>query len=292
MRFAILGSVVVSGPDGPVPVTAPRELALLAELLVHAGRPVTREHLADRIWGEREVRHPAHAVHTLVSRLRSRLGDGGDPIATAGRCYTLAADDLDAARFRRLLGEARRAAGGDRTEAAVDLYGRALALWRGTALAGVPPGSRCVQAEQLQLEELRIGAVEERAEAWLRLGRHAALVGELVPLVEAYPFRERLRGALMIALYRSGQVAEALATYRRASTDLVGSYGISPGTELRRLHERILRAEEDLQAPAAPGRLRQALTDLQGSTARLEARVADLESALAAIVDTPGRTAR
>jgi DNA-binding SARP family transcriptional activator len=284
VRFAILGSVVVDGPDGPIPVTAPRELALLAELLVHAGRPVTREHLADRIWGEQEVRHPAHAVHTLVSRLRSRLGNGA--IATAGRCYTLTAEDLDAARFRRLLGEARRAAGADRTEAAVDLYGRALSLWRGTALAGVPPGSRCVQAEQLQLEELRVGAVEERAEAWLRLGRHDALVGELVPLVEAYPFRERLRAALMLGLYRGGQVAEALATYRRANTELVEKYGISPGAELRRLHERMLRADPDLQPPPAiPGRLRQVLTDL-------EARVTDLESALAAMVDTPGRTGR
>lgn len=316
MRFAILGSVTVVGPRGAVPVTAPRELALLAELLVHAGRPVTREHLADRIWGEQEVRHPAHAVHTLVCRLRRRLdgagsgpsgsgpgggaGGNGGGIETSGRCYTLGADEaaVDALRFRRLVGEARHAAGGDRAETAADLYGRALALWRGAALTGVPAGSRCVQAEQLQLDELRVSAVEERAELQLRLGGHDALVGELVPLVAAYPFRERLRAALMLALYRSGQVAEALQTYQRASSELVDSFGISPGADLRRLHDRMLHDDPALRPAAAgpepapvplpAGRLRQTLLDLQGSTARLEARVRDLETALAAI-GGPGR---
>lgn len=280
MRFGILGTVAVDGPRGPVPVTAPRELALLAELLVHAGHPVTREHLADRIWGEQPVRRPAHAVHTLVCRLRGRLG--GAPITTAGQCYTLTPEDLDAARFRELLGTARRA----RPAEAADAYGAALALWRGAPLAGVPAGP-CVRAEQLQLDELRIGALEERAWAALRQGRSDGLVGELVPLAEAYPFRERLRAALMLALYRDGQVAEALATYRRASAALVDGFGISPGTELRRLHERMLRADPSLAAPSA-AELREVLDGLHG----LEARVAELETALAAMVDTPGRTGR
>jgi DNA-binding SARP family transcriptional activator len=281
VRFAILGSVEVSGPDGPVPVTAPRELALLAELLVHAGSPVTRDHLADRVWADREVRRPAHAVHTLLCRLRARLGSGGDPapITTAGRCYTLTPAALDAAAFRTLVAEARRAAD---PEAAAATYERALGLWHGPPLAGVPAGSRCVQAEQLQLDELRLAAVEEHAETLLRLGRHRDLVGELVGVVEAYPFRERLRAALMLALYRSGQVAEALAGYRRASTALVAAHGVGPGDDLRRLHERMLRGDPGLRAAGI------GLDEPAG----LAARVAELESALAAMVDTPGRPAR
>lgn len=243
---------------------------------MHAGAPVTRDHLADRIWADREVRRPAHAVHTLLCRLRARLGDA--PIATAGRCYTLTADDLDATAFRGLVAEARRAAAAGRTEAAADTYDRALALWHGPPLAGVPPGSHCVQAEQL-----RLTAVEERAEALLRLGRHRALLDELVPVAEAYPFRERLQGALMLALYRGGQAAEALARFRRAGDALADAYGIGPGTDLRRLHERILRADPDLSP--APAGLVQLRTELRG----LQARVAELETAVAAMVDTPGR---
>jgi DNA-binding SARP family transcriptional activator len=315
VRFGILGTVAVDGPHGAVPVTAPRELALLGELLVHAGRPVTREHLADRIWGEQPVRRPAHAVHTLVCRLRGRLGDA--PIATAGATYTLTPGELDAARFRELVGRARRSD----PAAAVAAYGDALALWRGAPLAGVPAGA-CVRAEQLQLDELRAGALEERAWARLRLGAEdpGRLVDELVPLVEAYPFRERMRAALMLALYRGGQVAAALATYRRARAALVEGFGISPGAELRRLHEQILRADPSLAAPPpgrptgaggpdgtggpdgaggpgrpgdeGGGREQVGLRELRSGLRGLEARVADLETALAAMVDTPGRSGR
>jgi DNA-binding SARP family transcriptional activator len=324
----MLGPVRAEGPSGTVQVTAPRELALFAELLVHAGRPVTREHLADTVWGDGSVLHPAHAVHTLVSRLRRRLaGAAASPseatITTGGACYvlTVGEDAVDALRFGQLVASARRAAGGGDTTTGADLYTRALALWRGRALSGVPVGSPCVAAERMRLDELRISAVEERGVLQLRLGGHAALAAELIPVVGTYPLRERLRAVLMLALYRSGRIAEALQTYRDASTYLVEQLGIDPGPELRRLHERMLNADarlaaEDLGPPAGtaftgcPGRqapVRQApggpvpgrpeapdpasedlrtisrlVGDLQASSARLEARVRELEAAVAA----------
>jgi DNA-binding SARP family transcriptional activator len=306
----MLGPVRAEGPLGTLQVTAPRELALFAELLVHAGRPVTREHLADTVWGDRAVRHPSHAVHTLVSRLRRRLAGvaaspGERTIATGGACYVLTAgeDAVDALRFGQLVASARRAAGQGDPAAGSDLYTRALELWQGRALTGVPAGSGCVAAERLRLDEVRISAVEERGVLQLRLGGHAALATELIPTVETHPLRERLRAVLMLALYRSGRVAEALQTYRDASTYLVEQLGIDPGPELRRLHQRILNADaelavEDLRpAPVpirctgrtaprdpAPDDLRtisRLVGDLQASNARLEARVRELEAAVA-----------
>ncbi|MFB9316867.1 AfsR/SARP family transcriptional regulator [Cryptosporangium minutisporangium] len=280
-----------------MPISAARESALLAELVAHLGQPVTREHLAEGIWSGR-VRHPAHAVHALVSRLRHRLSlacteVAGAVIVTRGACYALhvADDAVDGLRFQALVLAARQAVATGAYHRGSGLYDDALELWQGPALSGAAGDSPCVQAERSRLEELRVTVLEERAQALLRVGAHRALVTELLPLVDAYPLREGLRAALMLALYRSGRVGEALAAYRAAREHLVEHVGVGPGAELRHLHARMLsgdlrderesppHAVELADRPAESlGRL---IGELRMDQARLETRIRRLEARLA-----------
>src|SRR3954468_25046318 len=155
-----------------------------------------------------------------------------------GYCLRVPARDIDASRFEAQVAAARAALAAGRADPAAELLRQALALWRGDALADVA-WAPFAAAEIARLDELRCAAIELRVEADLAAGRDAELVGELQHLTSAHPWRERLHGQLMLALYRSGRQAEALAAYRHAHALLVGQFGIEPGAELHELHQAL-----------------------------------------------------
>ncbi|MBM9437342.1 AfsR/SARP family transcriptional regulator [Actinacidiphila bryophytorum] len=247
MKFGILGATQALGTDGAeVALGGPRRRALLALLLLDAGRPVSTERLVDGLYGEYPPAGVGNAVQSQVSRLRQVL-----PVPVEGlpAGYRLAVDpdQVDAHRFRRLGAEGHEALAGGEPALAARLLREALALWRGPALADV--GDAPFAAAQIvRLEELRTGAVEDRIEADLALGLHRSLVAEVGELVTAHPLRERLRGQLMRALYGSGRQSEALAAYEDARRELADSLGADPGPELAAVHLAVLRGEP-LAAP-------------------------------------------
>jgi DNA-binding SARP family transcriptional activator len=206
------------------------------------------------LWGDEAPSSAAKALQVNVSRLRGTLGAAGDRVETVGGGYRLRVEpgELDAETFERAYERSRALAP---AEAAPALR-EAIALWRGTALADVRY-EPWAQGEIRRLEELRAAAIEERVAAELELGEHARVVGELEPLVAEFPLRERLRALQMLALYRSGRHADALAAYRAARAKLDAELGLEPGPELRRLEQQILTHDPALQAtapgvPAAP----------------------------------------
>jgi DNA-binding SARP family transcriptional activator len=185
-------------------------------------------------------------VQVYVSRLRKELGDGRLVTRSPGYLLRVEPSEVDLARFQALAAEA---AGADPAAAAAKLR-EALALWRGPPLADLAY-EPFAQSQVARLEDLRFTALEQRIDADLGSGEHARLTGELEALVAQHPLRERLRGQLMLSLYRSGRQAEALAAYQAARATLVDELGIEPGRELRDLHEAILRQDEQLELPAS-----------------------------------------
>jgi len=245
-EFRILGPLEVDGPGGPMALGGQRQRALLAALLLEAGRVVPMDRLVDELWGEEPPRTATTSLHNSVSRLRRALGE--ELIETRAPGYLLKAEPewIDATHFERLLRAARGAAPRERRELLV----QALSLWRGPALADFA-FEQFAQAEIRRLEELRLVAVEERIDADLELGRHGDVVGELEALAAAHPLRESLRRQLMLALYRSGRQAEALDAYQEARARFVEELGIDPGPELRQLQAEILRQGAGLAVPGA-----------------------------------------
>ena len=259
MQFLVLGPLEVTVDGRTVALPAAKHRALLAVLLAHANQVVSAGGLIDALWDGHPPASAAKTLQTYVSQLRREL----EPDAAAGDWRTLRTveggyrlyvgpDRLDASRFERLAADGRQALHRLEAASAAAWLREGLALWRGPAygeLADAP----FARAEAARLEELRLAALEWRAEAELALGGHAELVGELEQLVGREPFREQLWGHLMLALYRSGRQTEALRAYRRLRGSLADQLGIDPGPELRRLEERILRqdASLDLAAPQA-----------------------------------------
>ncbi|HWC41673.1 MAG TPA: AfsR/SARP family transcriptional regulator, partial [Actinomycetota bacterium] len=229
MRFGILGPLEVRDGEGPVRVPGAKERALLADLLVNAGRVVPADRLVEDLWGEDPPGNPANTLQGRVSALRRALGPAGPGLlVTRPPGYALDAgpDATDAARFERLVAEAT-ALGPAEAPRAARLLEEALGLWRGPALAEFAD-QPWAQAEVARLEELRLAASEALVELRLAEGGHAGLVGELEGLVGAHPTRERLRGQLMLALYRSGRQADALGAYTRTREVLAEELGIDP----------------------------------------------------------------
>jgi DNA-binding SARP family transcriptional activator len=241
-EFRILGPLEVIGDEGPIPIPGQKQRALLAILLLDAGRVVSTDRLIDALWGEQPPRTAATSLQNFISQLRKALG--ADVLVTQAPGYLLrvAPEQIDAGRFRRLVEGART---GDADERAGGLR-EALAVWRGAALAefAFEPWA---QSEIGRLEDLRLAALEDRLEAELEAGRHTDVAGELESLVEQHPLRERLRGLQMLALYRSGRQAEALHAYQSARRALVEQLGIDPSPELQELHGAILRQEIGLR---------------------------------------------
>jgi DNA-binding SARP family transcriptional activator/ABC-type transport system substrate-binding protein len=248
MNLQLLGPVEATLAGRLVPLGATKQRAVLAMLALDANATVSVDRLVDGLWGEDPPATAAKMVQLYVSQLRRLLrADDGAEIVTHGRGYELcvAEDRVDVARFERLLAEAGRA-GGVGGEAARE----ALGLWHGAALADVAD-EPFAAAEIRRLEELRWLAAELAVDADLAAGRHDQALPEIARLLEGNPLRERLHGQRMLALYRSGRQAEALAAYRDAHRRLVDDAGVEPGSTLRDLHERILRQDPMLILPAA-----------------------------------------
>jgi DNA-binding SARP family transcriptional activator/tetratricopeptide (TPR) repeat protein len=240
MDFRILGPLEVREAGVRLPLGGAKQRALLAVLLLHANEVVSVEALIDALWEEPPTR-ATKAVQVYASRLRKALGGGMPTSRPPGYVLELEPGQLDLDRFRHLLEEAKRDSG----RAAARLE-EAFALWRGPSLAEFT-SEPFARVERLRLEGLRLEALEVRIEAELALGRHAAVTGELEALVAAHPLRERLRGQLMLALYRGGRQAEALAAYRAGRDTLVGELGIEPGRQLQELEQAILRQDPALE---------------------------------------------
>jgi YVTN family beta-propeller protein len=252
MEFRILGSLEVVEAGRTVPLGGVRQRAVLAILLLHRGDAVSVDRIVDELWGGRLPDTATKTVQVYVSRLRKALGEG--VIATRGGGYALelGADQVDAGRFERMAREGRAALERGDARVAAQALREALAVWRGPALADFAYES-FAQNEIARLEELRLVALEDRIEADLALGRHAALVPELEALGAEHPARERLRGQLMLALYRSGRQSEALENYREARRTLVEELGLEPGPELQRLHRAILGQDPAIATPPRAG---------------------------------------
>jgi predicted ATPase/DNA-binding SARP family transcriptional activator len=254
VEFLILGSLVVLDGDRPVALPRGRGRALLAILILHAGEVVSTDRLIADLWGEHPPRTAPTALQGLVSTLRKRLDTGSknaagsDMVETRSPGYLLAVDPdrVDGNRFRRLVSESGNTSDPEKKGT---LLSDALRLWRGPALADFvyEPFAEAAIAE---LEELRLAAIDERIAADLATGRHGELTGELEGLVSQHPLRERLRGHLMLALYRAGRQAEALEVFRDTRRVLVEELGIDPGLELQRLEEAILRHDPSLDLSA------------------------------------------
>jgi DNA-binding SARP family transcriptional activator len=267
MEFRILGPLEVDEDGRRVELGGARQRALLAILLTRANQVVSRDRLIDELFGEEPRESAGALLQVYVSRLRKALEPGRERRQQTGVVVTKAPgylvrvgpDELDLARFERLAEEGRSALAGSAPEIARERLVEALALWRGPALAdfALEPFA---QGEARRLEELRLAAVEDRIDAELELGRHDALVGELESLIGANPLRERLRGQLMLALYRSGRQAEALDAYQATRRVLVDELGIEPNSRLQELERAILRQDPSLEpggpeaAAPAPGR--------------------------------------
>jgi len=248
MDFRILGPFEVVAEGRVVVLAAAKPRALLALLLLHAGEPVSSDRLIEDLWAGRPPATAAKVLQTYVSRLRKALGNGVIVTGPAGYELRVEPGGLDLHRFERLVTEARAA----EPPAAAEGLREALALWRGPALVDFAY-EPWAQAEIGRLAELQLSALQDRIDADLALGRDGELVGELERLVVEQPLSERLRGQLMLALYRSGRQAEALAAYRAARETLVETLGIEPGAALRRLERSILDQDPALDAsPVGP----------------------------------------
>ena len=211
----------------------------------NAGKVVSADRLIDELWRDEALANPANSLQGLILQMRRVLGTERVVTRSPGYLLDLDPDAVDALRFERLVNAAR----GAPPATSADALREALSLWRGPPLgdAGDAP---FVAIESSRLEELRVTAIEDRIDADLALGSHQSLVAELQALVAAQPFRERLHGQLMLALYRSGRQADALRAYDSAHKVLVEDLGLSPGPELRRLEAAILAQDPALATPA------------------------------------------
>src|SRR5437016_4152491 len=250
MEFRLLGPLEVVDQGRPVSLGRGKHRALLALLLLHANEVVPASRLIDELWGETPPPTAGKIVRNYVSLLRKALGAEQELLQTraSGYCFVLGGSTLDLERFEQVVEAGRSALAEDDAARAAALLREGLALWRGPPLADFTYET-FAQGEIARLEELRLGALEERIEADLRLGRHTELVAELEHLVGEHPHRERLREQLMLALYRSGRQAEALATYQEGRRALVSELGLEPGRALQELERAILAQDETLELP-------------------------------------------
>jgi DNA-binding SARP family transcriptional activator/pimeloyl-ACP methyl ester carboxylesterase len=255
VEFSVLGPVEVTAGGRPLGLGGARARAVLAMLLAHANQVVSADRLTDELWPGHPADKAAASLQVRLSELRRALRPAGeaDRLATRppGYLLTVTPADLDSLRFAQLAEAGNAALADGDAAAAAQRLGDALALWRGAAFAGIDVPS--VRAEAARLEEMRLAALESRAEVLLECGRHTELVAELETLTAAHPLRERLWSARMLALYRAGRQADALRAYGDLRAMLAGELAIEPGPPLRDLHTRILRQDPLLSRPASHG---------------------------------------
>jgi predicted ATPase/DNA-binding SARP family transcriptional activator len=254
MRVGVLGPLEVSEGDRRLRIASARQRALVALLALDGGRVVSVDRLIEGLWGDDAPADALNALRHHVSRLRKTIGPS---LVTQGPGYLLAVqqEDVDALQFARLAGEARaRLRHGHDDEVAATLRS-ALALWRGPPLQEFLDHD-WARREASRLSELHLAAVEDRFDVDLSMGLHADVVEEIRAVVGEHPFRERLWGQLMLALYRSGRQTEALAAYAEARKVLSEELGLDPGPDLTGLERAILAHDPDLAAPPAPTQAR------------------------------------
>ncbi len=254
MELRILGPFQAFDDSGrEVALPTGRERVLLAALVLRRGEVTSVDALVDALWGDAAPSTAVKAVQGYVSHLRRVLGSDGALVTQApGYVLRVPAEAVDAYRFETLAAEAWRTLQDDPKSALVT-FEQALALWRGSALVDFAFAD-FAQREIRRLEELRLETLEGRFEAMLQLGRHGAVVAELATRVAEHPLRERLRGQLMLALYRSGRQADALEVYRDGRRLLADELGLEPGAELQRLERAILSQDASLDAAATSPR--------------------------------------
>jgi DNA-binding SARP family transcriptional activator len=245
LEFKILGPLEVSDEAGEIVLGGQRQRALLALLLIHARELLSRDRLVEELWGEQPPRNAKAGLHNFVSQLRKVLPN--DVLLTKPTGYLLRIEpgQLDLGRFEQLFAESRGQSAKQRSR----MLREALALWRGPPLVEFV-FEDFAQGEIRRLEELRLEALEERIDADLELGGGSELVGELERLVAEHPLRERLRGQLMLSLYRAGRQAEALQAYLDARRMLVDELGIDPSPALQQLYRSVIRQEQVLEPPS------------------------------------------
>src|SRR2546426_11373420 len=259
MEFRILGPIEVWSERRQIALGGIKQRALLAVLLLHRNEVVSIDRLIDELWNGHPPATSVKVVQVYVSQLRKALGgrrarsDEEGLLVTRAPGYLLRVepDELDAERFERLVEEGRRALGAGSPRLATRTLLEALALWRGPALADFALDS-FAQTEIARLEEVRVSALDNRIDADLALGRHEELVGELEALVAENPLRERLRGQLMLALYRAGRQADALEVYRQTRELQHGEPGLEPNRPLQSLEYSILLQDTALELAAQP----------------------------------------
>jgi DNA-binding SARP family transcriptional activator/tetratricopeptide (TPR) repeat protein len=254
MEVRLLGSLELAEDALPVAVGGVRQRAVLALLVLHANQVVPAERLLVELWGEDAPPTAVNALQAAVSRLRRALPKGRLITRPVGYLFRAAPDEVDVERFEQLLASGREALARGAAADAAGLLRQALGLWRGPALADFR-FDPFAQAEIARLEELRLDCIEERIEADLALGAAGELVGELQRLTAEQPLRERLRGQLMLALYRSDRQADALAVYRDLRELFAEELGLEPAPALRELEAAILRQDPLLGAPQAPSQV-------------------------------------
>ncbi|MBT2489058.1 tetratricopeptide repeat protein [Streptomyces sp. ISL-96] len=250
VRFSVLGPVRAWRGGESLNTGSPQQRALLAALLLRDGRTATASELIDAIWGEEPPSQALAAVRTYASRLRKALDPGVLVSESGGYAIRPGSDTLDLAVAQELAADAEKSrASGDRCQART-LINKALGLWDGEPLASVP--GPYAENHRARLEEWRLQLTETRLDLDLEVGCHAEAISELTALTAAHPLRERLRELLMLALYRSGRQAEALAVYADTRRLLADELGVDPRPELSQLQQRILEADADLARPVEP----------------------------------------
>jgi predicted ATPase/DNA-binding SARP family transcriptional activator len=257
LEFRVLGPLQVERDGRLLPLGGFKQRGVLAMLLLDRNRVVSRDQLVDVIWGERPPASAANSIQIYVSKLRRLLSDDdavdGSAIVTEPPGYRLRVPpgELDADRFERLITAGREALGAGNADRAEKTFAHALTLWHGPPFADFA-GEPFAQAEIARLEQLRSRALEDQIEAQTSLGRHAAVLAQLPTLVAQHPLEERLRTQLMVALYRSGRQADALAVYQDFRRLLADELGLDPSPDLREIERQILRHDDALLATASP----------------------------------------
>lgn len=252
LAFSVLGPLRVVGPEGPLPLGGPKQRCVLAMLLLDSGRVVSVDRLIDGVWGDEPHDRAASTLQVYVSNLRKLIG--ADRILTERPGYRIVVDDddLDLTRFDRQVSAGIEHASAGRHRQAEEAFAGALACWDGEPIADLQyePFAPSIVAG---LTERREAAKESEWDARLALGHHHELVAELERAVADTPLRERRWAQLLVALYRSGRQADALAAYGSARRTLVDELGIDPGAELRRLESAILSQDPSLDWQPAGG---------------------------------------
>ncbi len=253
MEFRILGPLEIAVDGRRLAVRGNRQQVVLAMLLLGANKVVPTDRLVTAIYGEDPPPTARSQVQIGISSIRRLLAsyDGNIVTTTApGYILRINSGELDSQLFDELVANARAARESDQRERAAANYREALRLWRGPAASGID--SQLVRAAASRLDELRVSTIEDRITLELELGRHQELVTELIELVEEYPLRERLRGQLMLALYRCDRMAEALQVYRDTRRVMIEELGIEPSGRLQSLEHAVLTADPALDLPARP----------------------------------------